>query len=128
MSAQREAFEHVMAKHHLDFTRRPGFPDCYRDDLTRTAFLAWLEAQAAMPVDPRVADLATGWISVADRLPPNWHEAIVWPNPSDYCMTACVDPEKGWTYSVLETGHGQAEYGCKVTHWMPLPDAPKDAP
>ena len=49
MSAPQEAFEHVMAKHHLDFTRRPGFPDCYRDDLTRMAFLAWLEAQAAMP-------------------------------------------------------------------------------
>ena len=96
-------------------------PTEYYWSTTHEAWIAWQAAQAAMQ-----AELA-GWISVGDRLPPNWHEAIVWPNPTDYCMTAWIEPGKGWIYNVMETGHGQAEYACTVTHWMPVPDSPIDA-
>ena len=67
------------------------------------------------------------WVSVDDRLPEQRKEVLVWPNPTDYCNTAYIDPGKGWMYAEYEANDGQVNRACTVTHWMPLPASPKAA-
>ena len=68
------------------------------------------------------------WLPIATA--PNYEEVMVWPYPTEYCMTAKQGqiPGKrdsfGWWYSEYETGFGFVPYECKPTHWMPLPKAP----
>lgn len=69
-----------------------------------------------------------GWISVRDRLPgeedyrqchENWDGAVIWTNGSDIGL--------GWYYT--STGNWADIYDCNiddVTHWMPLPEPPKE--
>lgn len=62
---------------------------------------------------------------------PELTEVIVWPNPTDFCMTATngffpgVRDDFGWYYAEYETGFGVVYYKCNPTHWMPLPEPPK---
>ena len=81
----------------------------------------------------RVADhlIANGvtiqkWISVADRLPENRDDVLV-------CRTwwnVKRNPQIGWYNDVSqewEILESDGYYPCnKVTHWMPLPQPPKD--
>lgn len=71
------------------------------------------------------------WISVDERLPARYEEVIVWPHPTDYCMTAELYGESAsgrpvWKYGEYITGFGHEvnEITSPVTHWMPLPAAP----
>lgn len=69
-----------------------------------------------------------GWISVKDRLPgeedyrqchENWDGAVIWTNGSDIGL--------GWYYT--STGNWADIYDCNiddVTHWMTLPEPPKE--
>lgn len=68
------------------------------------------------------------WVSVKDRLPgeedyrqchENWDGAVIWTNGSDIGL--------GWYYT--STGNWSDIYDCKiddVTHWMPIPEPPKE--
>lgn len=75
------------------------------------------------------------WIRCSDRLPRQWHEVIVWPHPTEYCMTAEVVGTSAsgnpvWVYGEYVTGfgHESTEMTQKVTHWMEKPQAPTNAP
>lgn len=74
-----------------------------------------------------------GWISVAERLPAKHAEVIVFPYPSDYCMTAEMQGESAsgnpiWKYGEYTNGWGHewVELTRPVTHWMPYPDDPSE--
>lgn len=69
----------------------------------------------------------TEWISVKDRLPESQGDVLVvafWHE--------CWQPMVGW-YSEIErkwriiTPHGE-KVPAGVTHWMPLPEIPKEEP
>lgn len=74
------------------------------------------------------------WISVKDRLPeatqPSVKGEIVF---SDYVLT-CLRYENGSIWITVDTCrvdhgiwlHEVPGEGCKVTHWMPLPEPPKE--
>ena len=66
------------------------------------------------------------WISV--KTPPEqYKEVLVFPYPSDQTLTAYYQPVRNdWIYMQYETGHGWFDYTCKPTHWMPLPEPPKE--
>lgn len=55
------------------------------------------------------------WISVEERLPENFDTVIIWRND---CCNACI----GW----LIDDRWSVPKGVKVTHWMPLPEPPKE--
>lgn len=72
------------------------------------------------------------WISVEDRLPPKYEEVIVWPHPTDYCMTAELYGENAsgrplWKYGQYVHGHGHEDIEITwgpISHWKPMPVAP----
>lgn len=55
------------------------------------------------------------WISVNDRLPENYEPVIIF---RDDCCDACF----GW----LIDGLWSVPKGVAVTHWMPIPEPPKE--
>ena len=71
-----------------------------------------------------------GWISVKDRLPPEKHYGLT-PNADFICSDTCLVTadingigrivEQDWTVD----GTWRRYAGC-VTHWMPLPEPPKE--
>lgn len=67
------------------------------------------------------------WISVEDRLPKHYEEVLVYPPPTDFCITASYGSFKGlltWKFVENEAGFGYVDYMCNPTHWMPLPKPP----
>lgn len=59
------------------------------------------------------------WISVKDRLPEN----------SKLTYVLCFDNDSGVWLGYYEDGFWPTDEGCirgVVTHWMPLPEPPKD--
>ena len=55
------------------------------------------------------------WISVEERLPENFATVIIF---REDCRNACI----GW----LIGGSWSVPKGVRVTHWMPLPEPPKE--
>ena len=102
------------------------------DDLSAWDLDAGCRRKAAMKEicleDIQNAPTVGGWISVKDRLPDeedyrscheNWDGCVIWTNGSDIGL--------GWYYT--STGNWADIYDCgidDVTHWMPLPEPPKE--
>ena len=63
---------------------------------------------------------------------PTYKEVLVWPYPTEFCMTAThgkiplLRDRFGWYYSEYERGFGVIYTECCPTHWMPLPEPPKE--
>lgn len=60
------------------------------------------------------------WISVTEQLPEEKHAVIVW-EPKYLNHYICVLSEGDW---YVFGGYGVKVFG--VTHWMPLPEPPKE--
>ena len=62
------------------------------------------------------------WISVKERLPQEWEEVLVWSSCGFVeCAVYIGIPGKWrvtWNHDLMEMD--------TITHWMPLPDAPKE--
>lgn len=62
------------------------------------------------------------WIPVTERLPDPWEEVLVY-SRYDFCETAMYLGIPGkwrvtWNHQMLEVD--------SITHWMPLPESPKE--
>lgn len=88
---------------------------------------AWRELEGDIPYTR--ADLVTQWVSVEDALPELWDEVMV---------IVAHRPDSAYPRHLLrnDTGTWMDEWGhifegqdleSTVTHWMPLPQPPKDA-
>lgn len=63
------------------------------------------------------------WISVNDRLPRVGERVIAYgDNGPKGCCMAFVNDDDEWLYEI--DNHYENGYG--ITHWMPLPEAPKE--
>ena len=68
------------------------------------------------------------WINVKDRLPDN-HETILTAAYSHEREIYSVSPASYWDNKFYDCcGDEKLVDGCywEITHWMPLPDAPKE--
>ena len=83
---------------------------------------------AAAPPPHQIAEPASPWVSVAERLPPAHTDVMIYPRPTDYCCEAAVNTNGCWSYSEYESNWGQHRVPCRVTHWMPFPAAPTKEP
>lgn len=66
------------------------------------------------------------WVSVKERLPSDV-ECIVYGTPT--CATCGNKPvvmQARYREDTKNFEFGEYDCGLKVTHWMPLPEAPKD--
>ena len=83
-----------------------------------------IRAYALAALAGREQDAA--WIGVEERMPEPYEDVLVWPYPSDYCLTAQWWKQKGkWQYGDYITGYGHEWVEARgITHWMPLPSAP----
>ena len=122
LDAQREAFEAWATSKNLPVGRTvDSTAPYYAQSQTAAAWGAWNAAQAAMPTAP-------AWISVADRLPADDGDVLVWPAPAGFTHTAFLAADEEWRYG-YEVDSADTDYPCEPTHWMPLPlpPAPADA-
>lgn len=71
------------------------------------------------------------WIKCCDQLPPDDDFVLIWPTPDfgvDLHVGQYMKYHKkgaGWLAQVNEQNYGIEWYPIVVTHWMPLPAAPK---
>lgn len=59
------------------------------------------------------------WISVEDELPEKWRYVLALNEYDEESLEPCVAyiDDKGWIAGGI--------VGCKITHWIPLPELPK---
>lgn len=97
------------------------------DALVRDAFCYIKQLEARVPM----------WISVKDRLPePNTDVLLIahgWKERSVYIgRLRTVEPTKSWLTGITSKGSDWTIWGFSyivepiVTHWMPLPEPPKE--
>lgn len=73
-----------------------------------------------------------GWIPVSERMPDDDDFVYIWPRPDfgvelhvgQYCE--CSPKGDGWYAQVYEQNYGIEWHPITVTHWMPLPNPPKE--
>ena len=61
-----------------------------------------------------------GWISVKERLPKEFDQALVYDGDKHYPIGICHKGESGIWHSDMAYGMGI------ITHWMPLPEPPEE--
>lgn len=72
------------------------------------------------------------WIPVSERMPEDDDFVYIWPRPDfgvelhvgQYCE--CSPKGDGWYAQVYEQNYGIEWHPITVTHWMPLPNPPKE--
>lgn len=64
-----------------------------------------------------------GWISIKDRLPDNYLSVLLFDSPDREIFVGYMDA--GGEFQ-LEGYSYEYSLGCHFTHWMPLPEPPKE--
>ncbi|VGD57670.1 DUF551 domain-containing protein [Klebsiella pneumoniae] len=79
-----------------------------------------------------IPEIIPGWIPVSERMPDDDDFVYIWPRPDfgvelhvgQYCE--CSPKGDGWYAQVYEQNYGIEWHPITVTHWMPLPNPPKE--
>ncbi|WP_407203562.1 DUF551 domain-containing protein [Citrobacter freundii] len=96
--------------------------------VTTEAFYHWLRVAYEAGNSPVTPDC---WIPVSERMPDDDDFVYIWPRPDfgielhvgQYCE--CHPKGDGWYAQVYEQNYGIEWHPIIVTHWMPLPAAPR---
>ena len=98
------------------------------------ARLCWRAMIAAAPQLPgsEPATVPGKWIPVSERMPDDDDFVYIWPRPDfgvelhvgQYCE--CSPKGDDWYAQVYEQNYGIEWHPITVTHWMPLPAAPRE--
>ncbi|WP_346827270.1 DUF551 domain-containing protein [Serratia inhibens] len=104
-----------------------GEMESFHDHETGSHFIPLIPALGSVN-SPVIPD---GWVACSERLPDDDEFVLVWPLPDfgvelhvgQYCE--CHMKGDGWYAQVNEQNYGIEWYPITVTHWMPLPAAPK---
>lgn len=66
---------------------------------------------------------ARQWISVERDLPRDFVDVLIWDEIDKAMFTGHYNEFDGWAVD----GFGDSKYDFKISHWMPLPEPPKEA-
>ena len=81
----------------------------------------WYQGEAVIDEIEDAATIETGWISVKERLPDDEYECLIAYAPHEYCWIGWYKAdEQRWII------HGAVCEDGFITHWMPLPEPPKE--
>lgn len=108
------------------------------DEMKDFAWDIWNACRAAMlAAAPQLfgsepATVPGKWIPVSERMPDDDDFVYIWPRPDfgvelhvgQYCE--CSPKGDGWYAQVYEQNYGIEWHPITVTHWMPLPNPPKE--
>lgn len=101
----------------LDHTRSmaasPDADDIWKKDIAALEFAITALRSMSETTKP-------GWISVKERLPKDFDQALVYDGDKCYPIGICHKGESGIWYSDMAYGMGT------ITHWMPLPEPPEE--
>lgn len=119
-------------KHQPLYTAPPAtvsVPDGYRlQPISEYDAMCAAMLQGANGNSPVIKD---GWVACSERMPEDDDFVYIWPRPDfgvelhvgQYCE--CHPKGDGWYAQVYEQNYGIEWCPITVTHWMPLPAAPK---
>lgn len=104
-------------------------------DAMRESYDACRAAMLAAVPQPPGSDLVTApgkWIPVSERMPEDDDFVYIWPRPDfgvelhvgQYCERS--HKGGGWYAQFYEQNYGIEWHPITVTHWMPLPNPPKE--
>ena len=121
--AMREAYDACRAAM-LQAGNSPVIPDGYR--------LQPISEYEAMCATVNSDEWPQRWIPVSERMPDDDDFVYIWPRPDfgvelhvgQYCE--CSPKGDGWYAQVYEQNYGIEWHPITVTHWMPLPNPPKE--
>lgn len=101
----------------LDHTRSmaasPDADDIWKEDIDALEFALTALRSMSETTKP-------GWISVKERLPKDFDQALVYDGDKYYPIGICHKGESGIWHSDMAYGMGT------ITHWMPLPEPPEE--
>ncbi|HGK5934631.1 TPA: DUF551 domain-containing protein [Klebsiella pneumoniae] len=103
-----------------------------RDSSVVRALRAAMLAAAPQSPGSEPATVPGKWIPVSERMPDDDDFVYIWPRPDfgvelhvgQYCE--CSPKGDGWYAQVYEQNYGIEWHPITVTHWMPLPNPPKE--
>ncbi len=99
-----------------------------------------MQTAPALDSSPKIAELPSGnspvipdgWVACSERMPEDDDFVYIWPRP-DFGVELHVAQygkfdkrDAGWYAQVYEQNYGIEYYPVRVTHWMPLPNSPKE--
>jgi hypothetical protein len=70
----------------------------------------------------REIDIERQWVKCDDRLPDNCCSCFIWHISKEF-GSSCISAHYN---SIKKTFGHEERFGGKTTHWMPMPDAPKE--
>lgn len=101
----------------LDHTRSvaasPDAYDIWKEDIDALEFALTALRSMSETTKP-------GWISVKERLPKDFDQALAYDGDKHYPIGICHKGESGIWHSDMAYGMGT------ITHWMPLPEPPEE--
>lgn len=111
---------------------RPIDADVLLSDRMKTKFYHLPNGDVAIPlIDVEHAPTIGGWVSVEDKLPEN-EKIVIGYTPCDGYMfigfyrTYKSDNYEWSDWCILTSMRSTKKITKKVTHWMPLPEPPKE--
>lgn len=124
----KEPTDEMIHAGHLYFQR--SMEMC--DDFTPSGMFNSMLAAAPQSPGSEPATVPGKWIPVSERMPDDDDFVYIWPRPDfgvelhvgQYCE--CSPKGDGWYAQVYEQNYGIEWHPITVTHWMPLPNPPKE--
>ena len=98
----------------VEFLKQYTNSEVYTEKCVSAHLLA-LTALRSMPETTK-----PGWISIKERLPKDFDQALVYDGDKHYPIGICHKGESGIWHSDMAYGMGT------ITHWMPLPEPPEE--
>lgn len=104
--------ESILA-HVCSMAASPDADDIWKEDIDALEFAITALRSMQETTKP-------GWISVKERLPKDFDQALVYDGDKHYPIGICHKGESGIWHSDMAYGMGT------ITHWMPLPEPPEE--
>lgn len=85
--------------------------------------MSWIKTRDRLP---ELTDASDGWISVKDRLPDEHIRVLVVNDDAKFMVAERAEDDWWYQYIAYDVDRWDALEQGVITHWMPLPEPPKE--